>query len=68
MIGPLAIIAIYLRHTDDKREILKEPESLARQAQLRDKQVDFRNLLIIVLIALCVSVGAAAWLLLRAVP
>ncbi len=65
MIGPLAILALYLRYVEDKRGILKEPDSTARRVHLEEKWVGFRKLLIILLMASCVSVGTAAWLLLR---
>ena len=63
--GPLVIVAIFLRYAEDKRNILKEPDSTARQVLLEEKQVGFRKLLIIVAVATCVGMGAAAWLLLR---
>lgn len=62
--GPLVIIAIYLRYAEDKKNILEEPDSTARQVQLKEKQVGFRKLLIIVALATCVAASTAAWLLL----
>lgn len=65
MIGPLAILAISLRYAEDKQNILKGPESVARRDHLAENRARYRKLLIIVVIATCVSVGTAAWLIFR---
>jgi len=61
MIGPLAILAISLRYAEDKQNILKESDPMRITVQLEEKRAAYRKLLIIVLIATCVSVSAAAW-------
>jgi hypothetical protein len=64
MAGPLVVVAVYLSYAKDMRNILKEPDSISRQARLKERRGGFRTLLIILLVASSVLVGTAAWLLL----
>jgi len=63
MTGPLVLLAIATRYFDEKKNILAEPVSTNRQTLLSQKQVEFRKLLTIVLVASCALVGVTAWLL-----
>ena len=63
MIGPLTILAISLRYAEDKHNILKEPDSPTTRLHLEGTRTAYRKLLTIVVIATCVSVSAAAWLI-----
>ena len=63
MTGPLVLLAIAVRYLDEKKHILAEAVSTSRQTLLSQKQVEYRKLLTIVLVASCVLAGATAWLL-----
>lgn len=63
MIGPLAVLAVSVRYAVDRRNILQEPDSTVRVAKLKDRKVAYRILIIILLMAMCVSMSTAAWLL-----
>ena len=65
MAGPLVILAVCLRYSEDTSNTLKEPDSISRQARIKESQSRFRTLLIILLAASSVLAAAAAWLLLR---
>jgi hypothetical protein len=63
LISPLAILGLSIRYAGDRMAILREPDSSARAVRLEERRIAYRNTITIVLIASCVSVGAAAWVL-----
>ena len=61
MIGPLTILAISLRYAEDKQKILTDSDSTI--TKLDGIKSVYCRLLIIVVIATCISASCAAWLI-----